>query len=99
MILTRRRKGKGRKSSWGRQRARTIPIQRSCQLLTMHYRVILPAGLLNQEDQDFYVQEAEELDQVDTHFNNIPLTELEGANIPDTQAQKEDQMDNIALDW
>jgi hypothetical protein len=52
-----------------------------------------------QEDQDFDIQKAEELDQVDADFNNIALTELEGANNPDAQAQKEDQTDNVDVDW
>jgi hypothetical protein len=52
-----------------------------------------------QEDQDFDIQNAEELDQVDADFNNIALTELEGANDPDAQAQKEDQTDNVDVDW
>jgi hypothetical protein len=51
------------------------------------------------EDQDFDIQNAEELDQVDADFNNIALTELEGANDPDAQAQKEDQTDNVDVDW
>jgi len=52
-----------------------------------------------QEDQDFDIQQAEEFDQVDADFNNIALTELEGANDPDGQAQKEDQTDNVDVDW
>jgi hypothetical protein len=36
-----------------------------------------------QEDQDFDIQNTAELDQVDADFNNIALTELEGANDPD----------------
>jgi len=41
----------------------------------------------------------EELDQVDANFNNIDLTELEGANNPDVQAQNEDQTDHADVDW
>jgi len=52
-----------------------------------------------QEDQDFDIQNAEELDQVDADFNNIARTELQGANDPDVQAQKEDQTDNVDVDW
>jgi len=52
-----------------------------------------------QEDQDFDIQNAEEFDQVDADFNNIALMELEGANDPDAQAQKEDQTDNVDVDW
>ena len=52
-----------------------------------------------QEDQDFDIQNAEELDQVDADFNNIALTELEGANNPDAQVQEEDQADNVNVDW
>jgi len=51
------------------------------------------------EDQDFDIHNAEELDQVDADINNIALTELEGANDPDAQAQKEDQTDNVDVDW
>jgi len=51
------------------------------------------------EDQDFDIQYAEELDQVDTEFNDIALTEPEGANDPDVQAQKEDQTDTVDVDW
>jgi len=52
-----------------------------------------------QEDQDFDIQNAEELDQVDADCNNIALTELEGPNDPDAQAQKEDQTDNVNVNW
>jgi hypothetical protein len=52
-----------------------------------------------QEDQDFDIQNAEELDQVDAVFNNIALTELKGANDPHAQAQVENQTDNIDVDW
>jgi len=52
-----------------------------------------------QEDQDFNNHNAEEFDQVDADFNNIALMELEGANDPDVQAQKEDQTDNVNVDW
>jgi hypothetical protein len=51
------------------------------------------------EDQDFEIHNAEELDQVDTDFNNIAVMELEGANNPNVQAQKEDQADNADVDW
>jgi len=52
-----------------------------------------------QDDQDFPIQNTEEFDQVDAEFNNIALTQLEGANDPDAQTQKEDQMDNVDVDW
>jgi hypothetical protein len=52
-----------------------------------------------QEDQDFNIQNSEELDQVDADFNNIALTELDEANDPDAQVQKEDQTVNVAVDW
>jgi hypothetical protein len=52
-----------------------------------------------QEGQDFDIQNAEELDQVDADFNKIGLTELEGANNHDVQAQKVDQTDNVDGDW
>jgi len=58
-----------------------------------------PGWTLKLEDQDFDIQNAEELDQVDADFNNIGLTELEGANDPDAQAQKKDQTDILDLDW
>jgi hypothetical protein len=58
-----------------------------------------PSRTVELEDQDFEIQNAEELDQVDADFNNIALTELEGANDPDVQAQKEDQGDNADVDW
>jgi len=51
------------------------------------------------EDQDLDIQNEEELDQVDADFNNIALTELEGANDADAQAQKEDKTDNVDVDW
>jgi len=51
------------------------------------------------EDQDLDIQNAEELDRVDADFNNIAPTVLEGANDPDAQAQKEDQTDNVDVDW
>jgi hypothetical protein len=58
-----------------------------------------PSRTVELEDQDFAIQNAEELDQVDADFNNIALTEQEGANDPDVQAQKEDQADNADVDW
>jgi hypothetical protein len=58
-----------------------------------------PSHTVELEDQDFEIQNVEELDQVDADFNNIALTELEGANDPDVQAQKEDQADNADVDW
>jgi hypothetical protein len=51
------------------------------------------------EDQDCDIQNADQLDQVDVDFNNIALTEQEGANDPHAQAQKEDQTDNVDVDW
>ena len=51
------------------------------------------------EDQDFDIQNAQLLDLVDADFNNIALMEEEGANKPDAQAQKEDQTDNVDVDW
>jgi hypothetical protein len=64
---------------------------------------VLPSCLYGrtpeQEDQHFVIQNAEELDQADTDFNNIALTALEGANDPDMQEQKEEQTDNVDEDW
>jgi hypothetical protein len=54
---------------------------------------------VQQEDQSFNIYNPEKLNQVDTDFNNIALTELEGANNPDTQAQKVDQIDNVNGDY
>ena len=54
---------------------------------------------VEQEDQDFNIQYAEELDQLEADFNNIAVTELGGANDPDVHAQKEDQTDNVDVDW
>jgi hypothetical protein len=53
---------------------------------------------VEQEDLDFNIQNGDELDHVDADFNNIGLTELEGANDPDGQAQKEDKTDNVDVD-
>jgi len=58
-----------------------------------------PSWTVQQEDQDFDIQNPDKLDQVGANFNNIALTELEGANDPDAQAQKEDQADNVDVDW
>jgi hypothetical protein len=58
-----------------------------------------PGRTAEQEDQDFAIQNAEELHRVDADFNKIALTELEGANDPDGQAQKQDQTDNVDVDW
>jgi len=41
----------------------------------------------------------DKLDQVDADFINIAPTDQEGANDPDAQAQKEDQTDNVNVDW
>jgi hypothetical protein len=69
-------------------------------LITNNARLSHSSGrTAEQEDQDFDIQNAEELDQVDADFNNIALTELEGANDPDAQAQKEDQTDNVDVGW
>jgi hypothetical protein len=57
-----------------------------------------PSRTVELEDQDFEIQNMEEIDQVDANFNNIALRELEGANDPDGQAQKEDQADNANVD-
>ena len=54
---------------------------------------------VEQEHQDFDIQNTEELYQVDADFNIITLMELNGANDPDAPAQKEDQMDNVDVDW
>jgi len=43
-----------------------------------------PGRSVNQQDQDFENDSVEELDQVETDFRNIALTEPEGAN--DTNA-------------
>jgi hypothetical protein len=51
------------------------------------------------EDQDFDIQNTEDVDYVDADFNNIALTEQVGANDPDAQEQKEDQTDNVDVDW
>jgi len=51
------------------------------------------------EDPDLQIFKAEELDQVVADFNNIALTEQEGANNLDVQAQEEVQADNADLDW
>jgi len=58
-----------------------------------------PSCTVKHEGQDFDIQNVEELDQVDADFNNIALTELEEANDPNVQAQKEDQTDNVDVDW
>jgi len=58
-----------------------------------------PSHTVEQDDQDFDSPNVEELDQVDADFNNITLTELEVANDPDDQAQKEDQAANSDVDW
>jgi hypothetical protein len=41
----------------------------------------------------------EELDQVDADFDIVALMELGDAKDPDAQAQKEDQKDNVDVDW
>jgi len=51
------------------------------------------------EDHDIKIQLIEELGQVDSHFNNIARLELEGANDPNEQAQKEIQADNADVNW
>jgi len=59
-----------------------------------------PSRTVELEDQDFEIQNAEQFDQVvDGDLNNIALTEIEGANHPNVQAQKEDQADNADVDW
>jgi hypothetical protein len=58
-----------------------------------------PSHTVELEDQHFLIQNPEELDPVDGDFNNIALTEVEGANDSDVQAQKEDQADNANVDW
>jgi len=58
-----------------------------------------PSPTVELEDEDFETQNAEELNHVDVEFNNIALTELEGANDLDSQAKKEDKADNADVDW
>jgi len=70
-----------------------MPITNNALLSHSSGRTVQP------EDQDFDIQNTEEIDQVDADFNNIALTELEGVNDPDAQAQKEDQADNVDVDW
>ena len=57
-----------------------------------------PCRTVEEEDTDFNIQKAEELDQVYADFNNVALMELKGANNPDAQAQKEDQTDIVDVD-
>ena len=52
-----------------------------------------------QENNDFDIQNAEEVDHVDAEFENIALTELGGANDSDAQAQMQEQTDNVDVDW
>jgi len=58
-----------------------------------------PSTTVEQEDQDFDIQNLDKLDQVDADFNNIALMEQDGGNDPDAQAQKEDQTVNVDVDW
>ena len=58
-----------------------------------------PSRTVDLEDQDFELQNTEELDQVDADINNIALTEQEGAKNPAVQAKKEDQADFAHVDW
>jgi len=58
-----------------------------------------PNRNVKQEDQDFDIQNTEQLHHIDTDFNIIALTELAGANNPDEQAHNEDQTDNVDGDW
>jgi hypothetical protein len=58
-----------------------------------------PCHTVELEDQQFVIQNTEELDPVDGDFNNIALMEVEGANDSDVQSQKEDQADNANVDW
>jgi hypothetical protein len=51
------------------------------------------------EDNDPDIQNSNEFITADTDFNNIALTELEGANNPDEQAQKANHVDNAGVDW
>jgi len=52
-------------------------------------RRISPSRTVQLEEKDFKIQNAEELDKVDTDFNNIARTELEVINHHhDAQAQK-----------
>jgi len=51
------------------------------------------------KDQDFETQNVEELDHVDTDFDNIPQTKLVGANNSEVQAQKGNQTDTVDVDW
>jgi hypothetical protein len=63
--------------------------------LTSHY----PSQTVENQDQDINIQNAKQLDLVDPDFNNIAIMDLEGANDSDAQAQKEDRIDNVDVDW
>ena len=58
-----------------------------------------PSRPVEQEDQGFDIQNGDESDQVDAHFNNLALMAPEGANNPDPQERNEDQTDNVDVDW
>ena len=72
---------------------RIIPITNSAS------HIHSPDWTVEHEDYDFDIQNGDEFDQVVADFNNIALTEQGGANHPDAQARREDQMDTVDVDW
>jgi len=68
-------------------------------MITDHAQSRDSPGWSFEHDQDFEIQNGEELDHVDADFSNIALMEREGANNPVGQEQKADQMDNVDVNW
>jgi len=99
MIWRRRRNRKGRKTYRGYWRTSMIAKRGSYQLLSIHCWVIPHGKSVEQEDQDFDIENVEDVDQVDADFNYIALMDLEVANDPDALAQNEDQTDNVDVGW
>lgn len=58
-----------------------------------------PTCTVDWEDHDCDIQITEELDQIATGLNNIALTTPVGCDYPDGQEQKENQADNVDMDW
>jgi len=70
-----------------------MPITNNAPPSHFHSRTV------EREDQNFDIQNAAALDQVDADLNKITLIKHEGANDPDMRRQKKYQTDNVDVDW
>jgi len=64
----------------------------------MHHQEIPHCQTGGVEDEDFEIQHTKELDQADTELDNIAWMEQDGADEPNSQVQRKDEMDILNVD-